>query len=302
MEAKNKQQYKVMPQYVPEEYKGSNAPNAVPLYGYKYLHSTTDGEAVIGEYLFGSTMQAIQYIKDFDQKVVHSSSILQCVKGKLKRVQNWVFKRSRDSLDENSKELLLIIHSRPRVCSSRCGVKNLSKHFSSNDKASRLWAGMIARVKTPNQKCYEDVKLCDAWLEFDNFKAWYELNYPKHLELRNIKPHLDKDLLSRGEPIYSPDTCLFIPQCVNNFLTNKKRNNASGVTGVCYVKSKDRWRADITDPRVQNKSGGRIVIGVFKTKEAAAEAYAKHRAEIAEYYKQYMRDLGYPEDIIEKIS
>jgi hypothetical protein len=301
MEAKNKPQYRIIPQYVPEEYRSSDAPNAIPLYGYRYLHNTADGTFIIGEYLFGSNMQAEAYTEVIDGKKVHTSSILGCVKRRLKRAGTWIFRRE-GGLSEEDLSLLPIIVTRKKVDKERCGVKNLSKHFSSSDKASRLWAGIISRVKNPNQKCYENVVICDDWLIFDNFKTWYDLNYPKHLELQGIKLNLDKDLLSKGRLIYSPDTCVFIPHCVNSFLTNKKRNNTSGITGVYYVKSKDRWRADITDPRVQNKGGGKVAIGVFKTKEEAAEAYAKYRAEIAEYYKQYMRNLGYPEDIVEKIS
>lgn len=302
MEAKNKPQYRIIPQYVPEEYRSSDAPNAVPLYGYKYLHNTAAGEVIIGEYLFGSTMQAVQYIKDFDQKEVHSSSILQCIRGKLKRVQNWIFKRSRNSLDEDSKEFLVVIHSRPRVCPNRCGVKNEAKNFNSKDKISKLWCSILVRGNTTKCRGYEGVSICASWKNFDNFRDWYLRNYPEHLEQKGIELNLDKDLLSGERKIYSPETCIFLPANVNRFISNKQKKNLSGITGVHYLKHRDRWRADITDPRIQNNFGGLKTIGTFKTKEEAAEAYAKYRAEIAEYYKQYMRDLGYPEDIVEKIS
>lgn len=63
------------------------------------------------------------------------------------------------------------------------------------------WRGMIRRCyskaqlgKNPN---YEGCTVCDEWLTFSNFKSWMEKQDWEGKEL-------DKDLLVRGNKVYSP--------------------------------------------------------------------------------------------------
>lgn len=62
-----------------------------------------------------------------------------------------------------------------------------------------------------NQKCllkdntYRGCSVCDEWLNFQNFGEWYDENY---YEVPNEVMDLDKDILHKGNKIYSPDNCV----------------------------------------------------------------------------------------------
>ena len=59
---------------------------------------------------------------------------------------------------------------------------------------------------------YIDCKVCEEWLNFQNFAKWYYNNY---YEIENEKICLDKDILHKGNKIYSPDNCVFVPNNIN---------------------------------------------------------------------------------------
>ena len=89
------------------------------------------------------------------------------------------------------------------------------------------WFQMLQRCYDPYHlnKCptYIDCFVCDEWHNFQNFAKWYEENY---YECNNEKMNLDKDILCKGNKIYSPQTCVFVPQRIN--LLFVKRDNYRG--------------------------------------------------------------------------
>lgn len=101
---------------------------------------------------------------------------------------------------------------------------------SEDEKATRVykfWNHMLERCydekyieKYPTYKsCY----VCDEWHNFQNFAKWYEENY---YEIEDERMCLDKDILIKGNKIYSPNTCIFVPNRINVlFAYSKKRNN-----------------------------------------------------------------------------
>lgn len=94
------------------------------------------------------------------------------------------------------------------------------------------WENMLARCYYPKTSRYsayggKGVKVCENWLNFQNFAKWFDENYIEGY-------HLDKDLLGDGM-IYSPNTCIYVPQHINGLLVNntcnkgKKHNYPEGV-------------------------------------------------------------------------
>ena len=89
------------------------------------------------------------------------------------------------------------------------------------------WRGMLERCYGEKYQkkfpTYIDCSVCDEWKSYENFERWYNLNY---YEVENEKMQLDKDILFKGNKIYSPNTCVFVPQRINKLFTktDKLRN------------------------------------------------------------------------------
>ncbi|MDU6995940.1 MAG: hypothetical protein E6356_13855 [Terrisporobacter othiniensis] len=93
-----------------------------------------------------------------------------------------------------------------------------------NKKSYYAWKNMLTRCysekyheKHPN---YKDCTVCEEWHNFQNFAKWYEENY---YEVGNERMHLDKDILVKGNKVYSPITCIIVPQRINDLFTKRKR-------------------------------------------------------------------------------
>lgn len=98
-------------------------------------------------------------------------------------------------------------------------VKIKGKHI----KSYLVWRSMISRCYNKNYHKsinYVVCSVCDEWLTFSNFKSWMEQQDFEGKEL-------DKDLLVEGNKTYSPETCCFIPQHINKFMTI--RGNDRGI-------------------------------------------------------------------------
>lgn len=92
-------------------------------------------------------------------------------------------------------------------------------------KEYQIWMNMLIRCYDKKIKerypTYQDVTCCEEWLFFENFYEWLhsQENFDRWYE--NDGWHLDKDILIKGNKIYSPNTCCLVPYNVNKlFLKN----------------------------------------------------------------------------------
>jgi len=140
-------------------------------------------------------------------------------------------------------------------------------------KVYKIWHHMLERchdVKLHKKyPTYKNTVIYKEWYNFQNFAEWF---YKKS----NYKEgwHLDKDLLSIGNKVYSPATCIFIPQALNTFMTNKKLDNTSGCIGV---------------------------IGRYKNKQIASLQYKLARKKEANKWKEKMKGI-LPQKVINNIK
>lgn len=91
--------------------------------------------------------------------------------------------------------------------------------FKTNSNAIiyTIWTSMLKRCydeKTQErQPTYKGCSVAEEWHNFQNFGKWFEENYNYDM----MKGwHLDKDVLVKGNKVYSPETCCFVPRDINN--------------------------------------------------------------------------------------
>ena len=152
------------------------------------------------------------------------------------------------------------------------------------------WINMLNRCYKNNDskdRTYEDCYVCDEWHNYQNFAQWYEEHY---YSIPEESMHIDKDILYKGNKIYSPDTCCIVPRSINNLFTlrDSERNH---LIGTFLSPSKKKWGARIT---LSNK---RKTIGYYDTEEDAFNAYKDykeyHIKELADKYIEYIPDELY---------
>lgn len=104
----------------------------------------------------------------------------------------------------------------------------------------RVWHNMLHRCYNPKYKSknmtYKDCKVSDDWKTFSLFKEWMITQ-----DWRGKV--LDKDLLVRGNKIYSPDTCVFISSALNSALIEKHMIRGTYLSGVSKGVDCKRYQA-----------------------------------------------------------
>ena len=97
----------------------------------------------------------------------------------------------------------------------------------------RTWRMMLQRCydeKVHNaEPRYRDCVVCDEWHSLYNFNKWYLQNYYSIVDERM---ELDKDILVKGNKIYSPDTCVFAPKRINVLIVCANRIRGEFPIGV----------------------------------------------------------------------
>lgn len=148
----------------------------------------------------------------------------------------------------------------------------INRRKGETTKAYRCWINMLHR-------CYDDkihkkrptyigCTVCEEWHNFQVFAEWYEENF---YQVDEEEMHLDKDILVKGDKIYSPDTCIFVPIRINSlFRTNTSSNLPQGVSAQLL-----KYRVECRDDNFNN-----IKLGIFKTIEEAFDIYKKYKESV----------------------
>ena len=157
-----------------------------------------------------------------------------------------------------------------------------------NGKTTRsyiVWHDMLNRCYNSSYQeknpTYIDCTVCDEWLNYQNFAKWYEENY---YEIENKRMHLDKDILVKGNKIYSPKTCIFAPIDINILFIKNDTIRGDFPIGVYYNKLRKKYVS-------QCKIGANNIkfLGHYDTPEEAFQAYKQFKEnyvkQIANQYK-----------------
>ena len=151
-------------------------------------------------------------------------------------------------------------------------------------KASSVWKGMLQRCykRMDKWESYEHVTVCEEWYNFQNFAEWFENNYVEGW-------HLDKDILVKGNKVYSPDTCCFVPGEINYLFIKCDKKRGKCPIGVSFVHNKFQVTL--------RKYGKTYNLGRYNTSEEAFEIYKeakeKYIKDIANEWKDLISDKVY---------
>ena len=89
---------------------------------------------------------------------------------------------------------------------------------------------------------------------------------------------LDKDIISPGRKLYSPETCAFVLKATNSFVTASDASRGEYPVGVSLYKRTGKYRAQCNNPFIRGKEH----LGLFLTPEEAHEAWRKRKHELAQ--------------------
>lgn len=146
-------------------------------------------------------------------------------------------------------------------------------------QAYKIWRHVLMRCYCPayqkRQKTYIGCQVAESWKTYTNFKLWFNENYIEGWEL-------DKDLLGDGK-LYSPETCCFLPKCLNLALPKQTSKNRKGV----------RFNGYSYTAQCADESGNANHLGSYKTKNEALEVYYYFKnkviANLANKFKDYIK-------------
>lgn len=165
-----------------------------------------------------------------------------------------------------------------------CDVKGVK---CNQNKKYQLWYSVLRRaysdVYHKDKPTYKDVEVCERWKRFSSFSEDVE-KIPFFEKSISDNYELDKDILVRGNRMYSPDTCCFVPRQINAVFGVKRKPDSDLPTGVAFNNKLKKYVCSVCQEGVKSQH-----IGVFKTSEEARAAYVEFKLKrlrgLAEQYK-----------------
>lgn len=173
---------------------------------------------------------------------------------------------------------------RDRLVPTLYGVWFLGDEITSDSsgkmlKEYQLWKNMLERCYCEKyharKPTYKDCSVSDFFKNYSNFKKWCNQQVGF-----NVKGYsLDKDILVKGNKIYSESTCVFVPKDINNLLIKRESKRGELPIGVLKCSSSKSYVSKCT---VNSKS---VRLGHYKTIECAFLAYK-------EFKEKHIKDLA----------
>ena len=185
-----------------------------------------------------------------------------------------------------------------RMKPSICGVGylgcNLELKASYNGKKCSIyyaWVRMIERCYSEkvHERCptYTGCYVSDEFKDYSKWREWYD-NY----QYKQDDWQLDKDLLIKGNKIYSEETCVFLPREINVALTKSNKTRGDKLIGVCFNKQYKKFESRVSLGACNQQSLGYYdnEYDAYLAYKEAKEAYLK---ELADKYKDILDPIAY---------
>lgn len=175
-----------------------------------------------------------------------------------------------------------------------CGMGYLGEgkyKSKENGKKTRVyitWRNMLKRCYSEKEhKRHPTYIGCESdkyWLCFQNFSNWDKNNY---YEVEGERMCLDKDILIKHNKIYSPETCVYVPQTINTLFTKRQNGRGESCIGTTPFQGKYMVQCWLINP--QTGKSKQEYLGLYDTQEKAFEVYKyykeKNIKQVADYYK-----------------
>ena len=153
------------------------------------------------------------------------------------------------------------------------------------------WKNMIGRCYNEKfhqrKPTYEGCTVSDEFKDYSKWREWYD-KYP----YKQDDWQLDKDLLIKGNKVYSESTCVFIPREINQILVKSTATRGKHLIGVYWSATNKAFRA-----MVSKGKGKQEHLGFFNTELEAFNAYKQAKEsfikELAEEYKDMLDPRAY---------
>ena len=155
-----------------------------------------------------------------------------------------------------------------------------------------LWKNMLRRCYSDTYKkkypTYIDCKCSENFKSYEYFYEWCN----EQIGFGNEGFELDKDLLTKGNKVYSENSCIFIPTEINTLLVKSEASRGECLIGVYWSNTNKAFVA-----RVNKSKGGSEWLGLFNTEIEAFNAYKVAKEsfvkEQAEKWKSQIDERAY---------
>ena len=152
------------------------------------------------------------------------------------------------------------------------------------------WLSMLERCysKKVHERfpTYVGCYTSDEFKDYSKWRVWYD-SYPYKYD----GWQLDKDLLAKGNKIYSSETCVFLPHIINSTLKKSNKTRGNYLIGTYFDKHSNKFKACMT------KYGKNTTLGYFENEMDAHLAYKQAKdeylKELAEEYKDRIDPRAY---------
>lgn len=193
-------------------------------------------------------------------------------------------------------------HFYPSLCG--VGIVGFEKTSYGDGRTTHLpsyetWQSMIKRCYSPKLQAkfptYKGCTVCDEWKYYGNFKKWYDENYYECND--GYRMELDKDILIKGNKVYSPETCVFVSHLLNSLFLKTNKRRGSLPVGVSYIQAEKKYMATCSLYDFETKTRKNKNLGLYDDPKEAFLAYKVAKEDnikkIAEYYKSRIPEKLY---------
>ena len=159
-------------------------------------------------------------------------------------------------------------------------------------KEYMLWQNMLKRCYSDahkkQQPTYEGCEVSENFKSYEYFYDWCH----KQVGFGNEGWHLDKDLLTKGNKVYSENVCVFIPAEINTLLIKCTASRGEHLIGVYRNKRDKVFVAQVSKNKIGSEHLGHFntEIEAFNVYKQAKENYIK---ELANKWKDRIDDRAY---------